>query len=287
MSGQMADGQYIIESMLPSKKVLEVEGEKANDGTEVDLWQDNDKPHQRWQLTRVAEDQDKGEVFYTIGHPNSPMVMEAPGPWRRGDPIVMRDYGHDGGDKLHRQWKLVPVLDQTNVYEIVNRRSGFVIDAEDGEPGTGQIRQYESWFKAPDGRQHWRLRTTVTPTARVPVALELFHHPLGQAADHPWTKDQRSVVLTNDTPYLNAADKQRVNPISDFPSQVSAIKIHPGPDYDPRVPYEVHLFQQENYKGAYIIRTLGLGEPNLHLQVGVGDNVHSVKFVTLSPITLP
>src|SRR6476661_2569451 len=106
VSGQSPDGQYVIESVLLSKKVLEVEGERANDGTRVDLWEDQGKPHQCWQLTKVAEE--SGEVFYAIGHPNSPMVMEAPGPWKPGDPVVMRNYDQDG-DKRHRQWKLVPV----------------------------------------------------------------------------------------------------------------------------------------------------------------------------------
>jgi hypothetical protein len=119
-----------------------------------------------------------------------------------------------------------------------------------------------------------------TPDTKVPVVVELFQHPLGRPANHDWTINQRSVVLTQDTPYLNAGDHNRPNPISDFPTQVSAIKIHPGPDYDPRAQYEVHLFQGENYSGEYAIRTLALGEPNLHWEVGVGDNVHSLKFVT-------
>src|SRR5918997_323666 len=282
MSGQLSDGQYIIESMMLSKKVLEVEGEKANDGTRVDLWQNNDKPHQRWQLTKVAED--KGEIFYVIKHPNSSMAMEAPGPWKQGDAIVLRDY-EQGDDKRHRQWKLVVVAGQTNAYKIVNRLSGFVIDVEGGASGTKQIKQYASW-PAPDDRQHWKLMP-VTPGTKVPVVVELFQHPLGRPANHDWTINQRSVVLTQDTPYLNAGDHNRPNPISDFPTQVSAIKIHPGPDYDPRAQYEIHLFQGENYSGEYAIRTLALGEPNLHWQVGVGDNVHSVKFVTVPPVTLP
>lgn len=74
-SMQLTEGQYKIVSVLTGK-VLEVEGERPNDGTRVDQWQDNDKPHQRWQLSKVDEDQ--GQVFYTIGHPNSSMVMEAP-----------------------------------------------------------------------------------------------------------------------------------------------------------------------------------------------------------------
>lgn len=152
-SGQLPDGQYTIESMLLRQKVLEVEGEKANDGTAVDLWQDKGEPHQRWQLTRVVED--SGDVFYTIGHPNSPMVMEAPGPWRQGDPVFMRNYD-EGEDKRHRQWKLVPVFGKEDVYKIENRRSGFVIDVKDGIAGTEQIKQYASW-DAPDDRQHWRL----------------------------------------------------------------------------------------------------------------------------------
>ncbi len=173
MSGQLSDGQYIIESMMLSKKVLEVEGEKANDGTRVDLWQNNDKPHQRWQLTKVAED--KGEIFYVIKHPNSSMAMEAPGPWKQGDAIVLRDY-EQGDDKRHRQWKRVPIPGQTDVYKIVNRLSGFVIDVEGGASGTRQIKQYASWY-APDDRQHWKLislpgEQKPTVTAAQPVGVD-------------------------------------------------------------------------------------------------------------------
>jgi hypothetical protein len=129
------------------------------------LWQDHRKPHQRWQLTRVAEE--SGEVFYTIGHPNSPMVMEAPGPWKPGDPVVMRNYDQNG-DKRHRQWKMVPVPGPTDdVYMIINRLSGLVIDVEHGDAEKGAIKQYTSW-KAPDDRQHWKLiptRDTVRRTS--------------------------------------------------------------------------------------------------------------------------
>lgn len=152
MSGQLPNGKYVIESVLRGGQVLEVEGEIANDGTRVDLWQDNNKPHQRWQLTEVTDD--SGDSFYTIGHPGSPMVMEAPGPWQRGDPIVMRDYERDGGDRTHRHWKLISGPGHLQYYKIMNRRSGLVIDVEGGISGTGQIKQYESW-DAPDMRQYW------------------------------------------------------------------------------------------------------------------------------------
>src|ERR687894_3217832 len=96
VSVPLPEGEYKIISAL-SGKVLEVEGEKANDGSRVDQRQDNDKPHQRWQLTRVAEEHD--ETFYMIGHPNSSMVMEAPGPWEQGDSVVMRLYTQGNDDQ--------------------------------------------------------------------------------------------------------------------------------------------------------------------------------------------
>lgn len=70
------------------------------------------------------------------------MVVEAPG--RKGVPwgakeyadtgIVMRDHQHDGGDQRHRQWKLASVSGKQDIYTITNRRSGFVIDIEHGDP---------------------------------------------------------------------------------------------------------------------------------------------------------
>jgi hypothetical protein len=283
VSTQLQDGQYKIVSAL-SGKVLEIRGEGANDGTPVDQYDDNNKPHQRWQLRRVVEE--NGEAFFVIEHPNSSKVMEAPGPWNPGDPIVVRDY-EEGDDKSHRQWKLEPVPRQEEVYTIRNRRSNLVIDIEGGAD-SGQVKQYESW-DSHDGRQHWKLilaeHSTVTPTTKVPVAVELFHHPLGRTSDHSWTKDQRSVVLVEDAPYLKPGEHG--NPIADFPTGVSAIKIHPGPDYNPRVQYEVHLFTEKDYGGEHVIRTVGLGDPNLHWQIDVGDRVSSIKFVTPSLITLP
>jgi hypothetical protein len=281
-STRLPDGRYKIISVL-SGKVLEVRGEKANDGTPVDQYDDHDKPHQRWQLRRVAEQ--SGEDFFVIEHPNSSKAMEAPGPWNAGDPIVMRDY-EEGEDKSHRQWALEPVPRREGVYIIRNRRSHFVIDVEGGTD-SGKIKQYGFWDPH-DGRQRWKLilaERAVTPTTKVPVAVELFHHPLGQASDHPWTTEQRSVVLVEDAPYLQPGEHG--NPIADFPTGVSAIKIHPGPDYDPRVQYEIHLFTEKNYGGQHVIRTLGLGDPNLHGLIDVGDRVHSMKFVTPSPVTLP
>lgn len=173
VSVPVSDGRYKIVSVLSEKvgkdvKVLEVCGVKANEGTPVDLWKDNNGLHQRWQLIKVDEDQgqvfldeedeDQDQVFYTIGHPNSSMVMEAPGPhWGgpkgKGVGVAMRSYEH-GGDQRHRQWRLEHVVD--NVYKIMNRRSDFVLDVEDGDLDKGAIKQQESW-NAPDDRQHWRL----------------------------------------------------------------------------------------------------------------------------------
>src|SRR5919202_5243893 len=103
MSAPLPDGVYKIVSLLDDRKVLEVMGEEAHDGTPVDLWENNDKQHQQWRLTKVGEE--NGEAVYTIGHPGTGMVMEAPGrqeaPWEavekyRGTGIVMRAYQSNG-----------------------------------------------------------------------------------------------------------------------------------------------------------------------------------------------
>jgi hypothetical protein len=64
----------------------------------------------------------------------------------------MRRY-EPSGDQRHRQWKFEHAAD--NIYKIVNRRSGLVIDVEHGK-SDAEIKQYISW-NAPDDRQHWRL----------------------------------------------------------------------------------------------------------------------------------
>src|ERR671916_476998 len=121
VSVQLPEGRYKIVSEL-SGKVLSVNGGIANDGTEVVQWQDDNQPNQQWQLTKIAEED--GYVFYILEHPGSGMVMEAPGPWVRGVPVVMRLYT-DGGDQRHREWKFEPVHGKQNVYKIVNRRRPF------------------------------------------------------------------------------------------------------------------------------------------------------------------
>lgn len=172
MSMQLPEGKYKIISTL-GPKVLSVNGETANDGTAVIQWQDQDKPNQRWQLTKIAEE--GSDIFYTIGHPNSSMVMEAPGPWKRGNAIVMRRYEHDGSDQRHRQWKLESVPGEPDVCKIINRRrpfdgddENFVIDVTDGDrEGTNNIKLQPSWKKFPQDhpgdRQHWKLVRVSTP----------------------------------------------------------------------------------------------------------------------------
>ena len=161
MSTQLPEGRYKIVSEL-SGKVLSVNGGIANDGTEVVQWPYEDKPHQQWQLTKVAEEE--GRAFYTIEYPGSGMVMEAPGPWQRGVPVVMRHYEHSG-DQRHREWKFESVHGKPDTYEIVNRRrpfsdpdeGPFVIDVQDADPDTKNIKMYPSWPLI-DDRQHWKLR---------------------------------------------------------------------------------------------------------------------------------
>jgi hypothetical protein len=171
VSAPLFDGVYKIVSILDDKKVLEVKGGKANVGTPVDLWQDNDKPHQRWQLlTKV--DEENSEIFYIIGHPESGLAMEAPGraglPWEAkeyaGTGIVLRGYQSNGGDQRHRQWKLKSVSGKQDIYTIVNRRSGLAIDVEHGDPKKGVIKQHALW-NAPDDRQRWQLFRADTSTA--------------------------------------------------------------------------------------------------------------------------
>ena len=155
MSAPLPDGVYKIVSLLDDSKVLEVMGEEAHDGTPVDLWENNDKPHQQGQLTKV--DEENGEAVYTIGHPGTGMVMEAPGPWNAGDPVVMRNYDQNGSsDQRHRQWKFQPVSGKQDTYKIVNRRSGLAIDVKDGRNSNEvDVKQYALWDD--DGRQQWKL----------------------------------------------------------------------------------------------------------------------------------
>jgi len=183
MPDQPLNGQYIIESMLYTTKVLDVDGGRANEGTPILLWENSDSPNQHWQLTRVVDE--NGEVFYTIATlgdydetiMRTAPVMEAPGPWNPGDPIIMREYEQStSGDQRHRHWKLIPVDPSAPNYKIMNRRSGFVIDI----PAEGQgekVAQYASW-EPPDNRQKWRLVPIGLASGTVELINGSFEEPI-------------------------------------------------------------------------------------------------------------
>jgi Ricin-type beta-trefoil lectin domain-like len=265
------------------------ESEAKNPGAQIKQYAELDSDYQLWQLKPVGVG---GQGFYNIENVGSAMSMEVfAASVESGASIAQWPY--DNG-QTHRQWALVPVAGKEDVYQIKNRHSKLFIDNVDGHTqAPAQVAQYNSWPDWPtDGRQHWKLvpaeKPVVTPTVKVPVVVELFQHPLGYPPDHDFTKNQRSALITTDAKYLKANDTSTPdNPIAGFSSEISAIKIHPGPDYDPRARYEVHFHKQQDFQDSHIIRTLGLGEPNLHFEVDVSDHIHSIKFVTLPPVAIP
>jgi endoglucanase len=107
--------------------VLEIEGESTTEGTRAEQYTDTGKDHQRWQLKPAGPGNDS---FYNIENVRSTMSLEVVNYSKEsGAEIVQRAYG-DG--PLHRQWELVPVAGKTDVYKIVNRNSGLVLDDEHG-----------------------------------------------------------------------------------------------------------------------------------------------------------
>ena len=135
-----------------SALLLEIYGESLDEGAEIHQYTDNGGDHQRWQLTVV--DQDSGHDVYTITDVGSGKVIEVvEAQTQAGAIAVQRTYG--GEDAHHQQWPLIPIGPDTggaNVYKIMNRNSGLVLDAETDTATV--IKQYGSWDD--DGRQRWR-----------------------------------------------------------------------------------------------------------------------------------
>jgi hypothetical protein len=146
-----------------SQLVLEVEGEATTEGTRIEQYTDTGRDHQRWRLKPAGPG---NEGFYNIENVNSTMSLEVVGySTEPGAEIVQRPYGPG---PLHRQWTLVPVTGKTDVYKIVNRNSGLVLDDVDGQrDAPAPVRQYETWND--DGRQQWKLISVLAPAAPAPA----------------------------------------------------------------------------------------------------------------------
>jgi hypothetical protein len=77
--------------------------------------------------------------------------------------IVQRPYGPG---PLQSSVELVPVTGKEDVYKIVSRNSGLVLDDVGAEEGSGTGQQYGSWND--DGRQQWKI--IFLPAFVVPVS---------------------------------------------------------------------------------------------------------------------
>jgi hypothetical protein len=162
-TGQPVKFLNVLSVTRKSEKVLSLNGDEANEGTQLILWDDLGQLNQQWQLTFAAATQD-GD-YYTIRPVKSStrvveVVNAAKGyPKGQGAEIVLRTYPTAAEEqaKAHNMhWKLLPVEGKNSVYKIENRNSGFVLDAEDAKIENGRVvKQWAPWKD--DGRQQWRL----------------------------------------------------------------------------------------------------------------------------------
>jgi hypothetical protein len=114
----------------------------------------------------------------------------------------------------------------------------------------------------------------------IPLVVALWEHTGYQG---------RRRLIVDDTPRLD---------LQDFNDQVSAVGVHPGPDYEAwkaahgQAEPTVGLYEHVNYDGAALILTAG-GYPNIHRLYNFGDVVSSVRInptppsvVKIAPIPL-
>jgi Ricin-type beta-trefoil lectin domain-like len=149
---------------------LEVEGEATTEGTRIEQYTDTGKDHQRWRLKPAGPGNDG---FYNIENVRSAMSLEVVGYSKdTGAEIVQRPYS-DG--PLHRQWELVPVAGKTDVYKIVNRNSGLVLDDVRGQKDApAPVKQYGSWND--DGRQQWKFISVPASATPAPALVGVLKY---------------------------------------------------------------------------------------------------------------
>ncbi|SRR6266508_764275 len=97
------------------------------------------------------------------------------------------------------------------------------------------------------------------PYNNIPIIVKLSEHPEFRG---------RQCTLTEDTPDLG---------IYDFNNKTSAISIHPGPNYDPRMRYVVSFYEGPHYVRAQLVLGPG-GYNDLRHPYSFNDMISSVKF---------
>lgn len=174
-------GQSIKIVNVHSQLVLEVKGAARGDGGLVQQFTDTGKSHQQWRLAVV--DQDKtGENLYKIENVHSGKVLEVAEQALKPGMSILQ-WTHDR-KALHHQWKLIPVVGKQDVYKVMNRNSGLVLDDENGRVDPpAPVKQYASW-NDPDGRQQWQL----VPAAATETSEVSTGHAGGRPSFPPDTR---------------------------------------------------------------------------------------------------
>src|SRR5918997_2320311 len=133
-----------------SNKVLEVREGLGDDGARVSQGDDNDRAHQRWNVTQVP-----GTLgVYVIENVGSGKVLDVDGE-EQGADVVQRALSQG---EPRQQWELEPTRAGA-AYRIKNHKTKRVVDVGSGRTdNNAPIKQY--WPPAkdhPDGRQEWML----------------------------------------------------------------------------------------------------------------------------------
>ncbi|WP_405502146.1 RICIN domain-containing protein [Streptomyces niveus] len=127
--------------------------ESTKDGAEVHQSLVTPRPHQRWRLVVVG--QDNGNVLYTIENARSGKVLEVVGAQEEAGAIVAQR-AYEGDDAHHQQWRLIQVVstpDAPLVYEIANRNSGLCLGVDTNARSV--IKQHTA--EGDDRNRHWQL----------------------------------------------------------------------------------------------------------------------------------
>ena len=140
----VADGVYEVETSLADGMVLDIANGSVSDGGNVQLYESNGTPAQRFRFTY------DGQGFYTVSNFKSGKLLDvADSSWADGANVQQwRANGEDA-----QKWRIDDNGDGT--YTLVSKCSGKVLDVDNGKARNGaNVQQYTSNGTA---AQKWRL----------------------------------------------------------------------------------------------------------------------------------
>lgn len=127
-----------------SGKALDVAGGERGNGTNVQIWEDNNTSAQEWRVTSL------GDGAYTLINPNSGRALDVAGTGT-ADGTNVHIWDDFGGNPAQR-WAIIR---SNNGYKLINPNSGKALDVAGG--GTANGTNVQIWSDYGNAAQTWQL----------------------------------------------------------------------------------------------------------------------------------